>query len=355
MINRLKLKNFTAFTDITVNFSPKITIIIGENGTGKTHLLKAAYGLSIISSLIINNHNMQNNDIETFLTTKLLRLFLPLDDQIANMKRNTASDDTAYLSVKYSNGHHISTFFSNNSKLISIKDIPKSYPFQTNTVYIPTMEVLSFMKGFNSLYDQYKLSFDQTYKDICLLLDLPEIQPDFLDEKCKWAMEKIESICGGRFIFHGGGKVTFKTEKGEYSNNTQAKGFRKLGMISRLLETGAIRPGVSGPLFWDEPDSNLNPALMGPITQMLLELSRLGQQIILTTHDYHLLKWFDLLLDKSKNDHVLFHSLYNEGNDSGSKVSTTDDYSQISPNPIDKAFANLLNIEIERDMGGLGK
>ena len=45
------------------------------------------------------------------------------------------------------------------------------------------------------------------------------------------------------------------------------------------------------------------------IVQILLELSRNGQQVVLATHDYVLLKWFDLLMDERKEDHVRFHSL----------------------------------------------
>jgi Recombinational DNA repair ATPase (RecF pathway) len=41
MITHLQLKNFTAFIELTIDFSPGINIIIGENGTGKTQLLKA--------------------------------------------------------------------------------------------------------------------------------------------------------------------------------------------------------------------------------------------------------------------------------------------------------------------------
>ena len=116
----------------------------------------------------------------------------------------------------------------------------------------------------------------------------------FLHEKSSGPWARSEGICGGRFVFYGGGKVTFKTENAEYSANSMAEGFRKAGMLSRLLETGAIQPGVSGPLFWDEPESNLNYKLMKLLVQILLELSRNGQQIILATHDYFLLKWLDL-------------------------------------------------------------
>ena len=46
MITNLQFNNFTAFTDLTIDFSPGINIIIGENGTRKTQFLKAILALS---------------------------------------------------------------------------------------------------------------------------------------------------------------------------------------------------------------------------------------------------------------------------------------------------------------------
>lgn len=43
MIERLELRNLAVFTDLMLDLSPKINVIIGENGTGKTHLLKTSY------------------------------------------------------------------------------------------------------------------------------------------------------------------------------------------------------------------------------------------------------------------------------------------------------------------------
>lgn len=48
MINQLQLKNFTAFTELAVDFSPRINIIIGENSTGKTQVLKAVKSTSLV-------------------------------------------------------------------------------------------------------------------------------------------------------------------------------------------------------------------------------------------------------------------------------------------------------------------
>lgn len=348
MIERLELKNFTVFDDLNIDFSPKVNVIIGENGTGKTHLLKAAYGLCAGASLFKNKPDISKDELKITLTGKLLRLFMPLDGKLGKMHHQGATDQ-AYLSASFSQGQKIAATFFNNSEALAIQDQESYEQYQAEAVFIPTKEVLSFMKGFNSLYEKYGLSFDQSYQDICLLLDLPEVRTETLHEKSKWAMEEIERVCSGRFVFYGGGKVTFKTENAEFSANSMAEGFRKAGMLSRLLETGAIQPGVSGPLFWDEPESNLNPKLMKLLVQILLELSRNGQQIILATHDYVLLKWFDLLMDKGKDDHVLYHVLCSS--DDGIGHDSAESFQELSKNAIADTYGDLYDKEVERALG----
>ena len=180
-------------------------------------------------------------------------------------------------------------------------------------------------------------------------------RPELLHEKSQWAIEEIEKICGGKFIFYGGGNVTFKAGNVEYSANAIAEGFRKIGILARLLETGAIQPGISGTLLWDEPEVNLNPKLLRLLVEILLELSRNGKQIILATHDYVLLKWLDLLMDKGKGDEVIYHSLYRDQEANQVIVNNTKDYLAIAPNPIDEAYESLINSELDRTMGNLGK
>ena len=49
-IKRIKFQNYTVFEDQQMEFSPGINVIIGENGTGKTHLMKALYSASMMQS-----------------------------------------------------------------------------------------------------------------------------------------------------------------------------------------------------------------------------------------------------------------------------------------------------------------
>ncbi|MCC5808697.1 MAG: AAA family ATPase [Opitutales bacterium] len=348
MITNLKLKNFTVFRDLEIDFSRKINVIIGENGTGKSHLLKAAYAMCSEARQFDGQKDVQSEDIASALTTKFIRLFLPIEDKLGKLRKHGVAESASVV-VEVIPERGLTLSFHTNSKTFAVQNKKEYELYSYSPVFIPTKEVLSFMKGFNSLYEKYGLSFDQTYQDICLLLDLPEIRPETLQEKSKWAMTEIEKVCGGRFVFYGGGKVTFKTENAEYSANAMAEGFRKAGMLSRLLETGAIQPGVSGPLFWDEPEANLNPKLMKLLVEILLELSRNGQQIILATHDYVLLKWLDLLMDKGKADSIRYHVLY-QGND-GVEIDSADRYQDLDVNSITETYGKLYDHEIERALG----
>ena len=80
--------------------------------------------------------------------------------------------------------------------------------------------------------------------------------------------------------------------------NLIAEGIRKFGMLYQLLNNGSLIPSVT--LFWDEPESNLNPALLRELAKVLAELARQGFQIILATHSMSLLKEFHIL-SRQKN------------------------------------------------------
>jgi AAA15 family ATPase/GTPase len=351
MIARLELDNFTTFERFSIDFSPKINVIIGENGTGKTHLLKAAYAICVGSKVYKSNPDAGDYELSAALTHNLTQLFLPLDEKLGKLHHHGAAEN-AVLKASFPLDTKLEISFHNNSKNVTIRESIAYSDYTAEPVFVPTKEVLSFMKG---LYERYELGFDKTYQDVCLSLDLPPVREEMLQEKAKWAMEEIEKICRGKFIFYGGGKVTFKTDRNEYSANVMAEGFRKLGILSRLIETGTIQPGISGALFWDEPEASLNPKLMAILVEILLELARNGQQIILATHDYVLLKCFQQQMDIGKGDSVVFHSLYIDEESRSSHISTTDDFYSIHPNSIDDAFGFLIDKDIEISMGGLGK
>ena len=136
------------------------------------------------------------------------------------------------------------------------------------------------------------------------------------------------------------------------SSGMTAEGFRKVGVLQRLLSNGSLNPGTSGPLLWDEPESNLNPKLMRTVVQILIELQRLGVQVFVTTHNYNLLKEFDLQLQPQ--DHVLFHSLSRD-DERNVQAASFKNYDQLQPNAIDDTLGELADREIRQQMGELGR
>lgn len=387
MIERLELKNFTTFTDLALDLSPKINVIIGENGTGKTHLLKAAYGLCAGAPLFKNKPDTSEDELEAALTAKLLRLFMPLDDKLGKMHRQGATDQ-AVLSVRFAQGRKITVTFFNSSKALAVQDRTNYEQYQAEAVFIPTKEVLSLVKGMtDNTHDQntVELIFDDGYVDLANALmktgheDL-ETKVN-IDPRFNTIIPQLVNLIGGRYRWENGGfcfqagkyveKASPKRTKAKaaqmyqdstvtefvatsghlYSSGMTAEGFRKVGILHRLLSNGAISPGSSGPLFWDEPESNMNPKLMKLLVQIILELSRNGLQVILGTHDYVLLKWLDLLADKGQGDHVRYHSLYRDDESNELKIQTSDDYSTVSRSAISNAFAELYDEDVKRALG----
>jgi len=380
MITHLKLKNFVAFTDLSIDFSPGINVIIGENGTGKTQLLKAILALC--------GPEAHAEDVGEQLARKLCRLYYPLNGQVGELRRIGTRGD-AVLTAAFASGQEVTARFSGTASQAKVStrlgsDIAAA-------IFIPTKEVLSLVRGLtNEQSDQPTIEriFDDGYLD--LARHLIKEEADDLDAKVQLdprfasIVPRLANLIGGRYELHEGrfcfqaGKYVEKPGKSSsaekspqsfqdstlrfvpvksplLSSSMTAEGFRKIGMLQRLFSNGSLNPGKAGPMLWDEPESNLNPKLMKDLVLALLELARNGQQVILATHDYVLLKWFDLHMDKGKGDQVRFFSLYRDASTLKVMSSSTDDYLTVTPNPIDDAFGYLINQEIENDMGGLGK
>jgi len=366
MITRLSLKNFAAFEDLSIDFSPKINVIIGENGCGKTQFLKAAYTLTCAGNELEAEAKVTKTKAQEKITEKLLKVYKPSGDKIGALNHR-GSNAGSEIFAEYASGCSLQCTFTAKSNQIKLND--KFTPLGAGAgVFIPTKEILSFLEGISSK-DAHRPTieslFDDTYFDLVHRLITPA---DNLEKKAQWANEKISNRIGGRFEFEGS-QVQFKS--GEYkeykskhasetyfapasqpalSATMTAEGFRKVGVLQWLLQNSAVGTGTNGPLFWDEPEANMNPKLMSLVVEILLELSRNGQQIIVATHDYVLLKWFDLLMDKKgKGDHVKFHALYRK--EGIVKSETAESYKHLDANAISATYSELYDAEIERALG----
>jgi hypothetical protein len=89
---------------------------------------------------------------------------------------------------------------------------------------------------------------------------------------------------------------------------------------------------------------------MGEVVEVILELQRLGVQVFLATHNYVLLKEFDLR--KQKDDAIRYLSLFRDPSGAVSS-SESDSYTGVDPNAIASTFSDLYDREIKRSLGGI--
>lgn len=388
MIAGIEIANLTAFAKVNLDLSPRINVIIGSNGTGKTHLLKAIYALAIASQPGSQVEASQKNASEK-LTNKILRVFSPGESRIGAL-RARAADEGARLCLKGSDDTKVSISFNSRSKSVQIERDARSET-QSRPVFIPTKEVLSLVRAMqDESHDRatVEMIFDDTYLDLAALLSKPSFEDEAAsmaaDPRLSNIVRELVTLVGGRyrwtnsagFQFEPGGYeeradpgrsrakvaqmyqdstvVRFKPQGGEpLSSGMTAEGYRKVGILHRLLCNGSINPGGTGVLLWDEPEANLNPSLMQEVVRVLLELSRNGQQIILATHDYVLLKWFDLLSEDGKDDHIRYHVMAKASGDGAISIQSIDDYSRVAETGISRAFSNLYDAEVGRSLGGV--
>ena len=93
-------------------------------------------------------------------------------------------------------------------------------------------------------------------------------------------------------------------------------------------------------LLWDEPEANLNPDFFPVLVEYLLELSRQGVQIVLSTHNYLFAKYFDVR--RKQADAVMYHSLYADA--SGAVMcETKPHFADLEHNAIMQTFDCLLD------------
>ena len=332
-ITRVKLENFTVFESLDLEPSPGINVLVGANGTGKTHLMKVCYAACAVSKTGVPFYR------------KLVKVFLPSGNRPGRLTNRRAINDDA--SAEICRGDSIiGVVLSSNgeSPPVDFDFGPNRSSSPVESVYIPAKDMLSNAPGFRSLYASREVHFEEIYLDILDTAYLPPLR-DPSEYVPAAVLERLEAELDGKVVLHGE-EFFLSGEQGEIEFTLLAEGLRKLGLLWLLIRNGSLRPGAV--LFWDEPETNLNPKLYGVVIEVLLELHRLGVQIFLATHDYVILKELDL--QAKADDNVAFHSLYRSEETGEIACHTTDSFLQIHPNVIAEAFDNVYDREIRRNL-----
>jgi predicted ATP-dependent endonuclease of OLD family len=300
MLSDLSIKNLTVFAEAHLQFSQTLNVIIGENGTGKTHLLKIAYS-TLATSWEEGRKPTSSPPTKTLLQTrlaeKLVSVFRP--DSLGRLARRKQGRERCEIKVNFHDSKFDFAFsFATNSKTeVLLERVPDSW-LDISSVYLPTRELLTIFPNFVSLYESHYLEFDETWRDTCLLLGAP-LQRGPKEKRIQELLLPIELAMGGAIELDKNGRFYLKNESGRFEMPLVAEGHRKLAMLARLIATGVLME--KGVLFWDEPEANLNPILIKKVAQSIVNLSHAGIQIFIATHSLFLLRELEILMNDNRN------------------------------------------------------
>lgn len=336
------------FENLELAFSPGINVFIGENATGKTHILKVLYAASDVS---VSGRS---------LADKLLKVFLPTENKIGRLARRTGKIRRAYSNEQASVEVQRNCPGSNESLKLELafsadaimaattkasSGAQQWAEFPVKSVYIPVKDMMANAPGFRSLYALRQIHFEEVYADVIDRVFLAGLRD--LDSRLKSLLLNLQREMHGKVVTR---KEEFflETGKGEFEFTMVAEGLRKLSLLWLLIQNGTLSGGSV--LFWDEPETNLNPKMLKTVVEVLFALQRLGVQIFIATHNYVVLKEFALQAETS--DELKFFSLYRHPKSDSVVAQDFTDFDEIQPNAIDDAFADIIDRELVAKLRG---
>lgn len=334
MLKEIKIEKFTAFDDLDVVLSEGINVLIGANGTGKTHLLKLLYG----------SMRQADSRVEKNMDQTLQGLFMP--DSLGRLVKRSAGRGKGSFVIFRNDGDGVERSLryelTSIGKSQTINNRIWSRDRRYNVVYIPVKDMLANSPGFKSLYEKRELYFESVYADIISLALLPPTKGHSSKEKSV-LLDMIQDVIDGK-VEKKNEEFYLKNAQGNLEFTLLAEGYRKLGLLYSLIQNESISSGSV--LFWDEPEANLNPRLASKVVKILLELQRMGTQVFIATHDYVLLKELDLSINPEQ-DKVAYHAFYME--DGKVNCQTVSALNEIEHNAINDTFDSLLIRSIGND------
>ncbi len=159
-------------------------------------------------------------------------------------------------------------------------------------------ELMTIYPGFVALYDMHYVPFEETWRDTCVHLNVPQLKGRRTAAIAD-LLEPLENAMGGRIFLDKSGRFYLKSAAGNMEMQLVSEGLRKLAMLAQLISNGVLQE--NGYVFWDEPEANLNPKLIKLIAEVIYSLANNGVQVFIATHSLFLLRELEIITS-TKNE-----------------------------------------------------
>ena len=334
-LTRIRLERFTAFGRLDLELTAGINVFIGANGTGKTHLLKVAYAACDAAKTGVS------------VADKLARIFLPSGRAIGRLVKRQQGSVRGAVDV-WRGDRKLRVSFSNHATTSAQATVTGSARWSeapVESVFIPVREMLSNGPGFRSLYAQRDIHFEEIYADVLDRAYRPALRGP-AERARKRILNTLQKVVEGKVAVRNE-EFFLRNRHGNLEFTLLAEGMRKLSLLWLLVQNGTLLNGSV--LFWDEPETNLNPKVFAVVIDILLQLQRMGVQVLIATHDYAILKELELLM--RADDSVRFCTLYRDESDGELTCETAGQPFELDHSPIAEAFTSLYDRAVERSLG----
>jgi len=326
---RLRLENFTVFEDATVELCRGINVFVGENGSGKTHALKALYAWQLARHFADKG---KAGKYDSFISD-VYRI-----DGGSYLQRDTKQG--AQLSGKY--GESVWSLGIQGEITVDNGARPKT----PRPVFIPSIELMGHTKNFLGVLRSYA-DFDRTCFDFVELITAEHVSTR--EDTSIPKVNQLGKLVPGEVLFRQDeGRFYLKTGGREIPFSLVAEGVRKVASLYRLVKFNWIIPGTT--LYWDEPEVNINPQWMDEVMEALIALAAGGVQVLLATHSYVILKELELKLrERAIQGESLCEAryfLFGKGQH-GTDVVCSNEFADLQPHPILDKYEEMLREDMD--------
>ncbi len=288
MINAIELENFGVIERLNWQNLGKINLVIGNNGTGKTFLLKSLYTAMRTVEEFKRGNDQRN--INQILFDKLYWTFQA--EKIGDLVRKS-SENPLSLKMHFNGKIFCYSFGKDTAK--EIKNVENNIPQRRdNSIFLPAKEVLSLHNIILKSREQDKVfGFDDTYLDLARALRTQPQKGKNFTEFSK-SRKNLEDMLGGTIEYEqDSSRWQFRKGKQKFSIGVTAEGVKKIAILDTLLSNRYLTPNSI--VFIDEPESALHPKAISQLLDIIAALAESGIQFFLASHSYFVIKKLYLL------------------------------------------------------------
>lgn len=294
MLKSATIKNFGPLPSGEYKFAPGLNVVVGENGSGKSQLLKLLYALLKLQA---DSKELNKTTLQKECADKLVGVFRA--DALGRLVTRRQGHDRCEvaLSMQEQKQDLAISLSTRSSSSVQIDVLPTGGLSCRRSIYRPAS------------CSPCALVRTAVRQPPCTLRGKLArhgfaVGQAGAERQARGGGRRPAATAGrgdgrqGRGGYAQRAFLPAGTRRGKMEMPLVAEGLRKVAMLARLIATGTLLE--QGYLFWDEPETNLNPKLIRVIARCIMLLCQQGIQVFVATHSLFLLRELEMLSENAE-------------------------------------------------------